>query len=284
MNSRWKQYLFYASLIIVGGGLLYVLIETVKAKNTGFETKTLWDWMELLIIPLVLAIGAFYLNRSERAVERQIAENRTKEDRQLAEKRAKLERKIAIDRQEENALQTYLDRMTELLLKNKLRTSRNKELRNVARIRTLTVLRGLDPKRKGLVLQFLYEAGLISKEKSIVDLRYAHLWDADLMRSNLSGANLSFADLNGADLYEASLNDTDLRHAIMPEVDLRYADLSNANLEGAGLDAANLEGTDLSNANLRSAELTDVDLTKTFFSVQTCETLTQKVLQSQANN
>ena len=64
MKPTWKKYLLYASLIIVGGGLILLLVETIRAKNTGFETKTLWDWMELLVIPFVLAGGAFYLNRS----------------------------------------------------------------------------------------------------------------------------------------------------------------------------------------------------------------------------
>ena len=122
MNSRWKTYLLYTSLVTVGGGLLFILIETVILKNTGFETKTLWDWMELLIIPLFLAGGAFFLNRSERNTERE----------------------IATDRQQEVALQAYLDRMADLLLKENLRKSDNVEARRVAMVRTLTVLRGLD--------------------------------------------------------------------------------------------------------------------------------------------
>ena len=164
MNSRWKQYLLYASLIIVGGGLIFILVETVRAKNTGFETKTLWDWMELLIVPLFLAGGAFFLNRSEKEIERQRTEDR-----------ANLEREIATDRQQEAALQSYLDRMAELLLEKKLRTTENKEVRNVARTRTLAVLRTLDGTRKGIVLRFLKEAGLIDKEKTIVDLEGADL-------------------------------------------------------------------------------------------------------------
>lgn len=164
MKPIWKKYLLCASIVIVGGSLVFILIKTVLAKNTGFETKTLWDWMELLIIPLVLAIGAFYLNRSERAVERQTSEDR-----------AKLEREIATDRQQEAALQAYLDRMAELLLKEKLRNSENDEVQNVARIRTLTVLRGLDAKRKGLVVRFLHEAKLINKQKPIVNLEGSDL-------------------------------------------------------------------------------------------------------------
>lgn len=98
MKSGWKKYLLYGSLIIIVGSLVFILVETVKAKNTGFETKTLWDWMELLVIPLVLAIGALILNRSERETEREITK----------------------DRQQEAALQFYLDRMSELLLEKKI--------------------------------------------------------------------------------------------------------------------------------------------------------------------
>src|SRR5688572_26778794 len=170
MNPRLKKYLLYAAVVIAGGSFLFILIETVRLKNTGFEPKTLWDWMELLIIPLILAMGAFYLNRSEREVERERVERRAKFERQRAEENADLEREIATDRQQEAALQAYLDRMAELLLEKELRTTENEEVRNVARIRTLTVLRGLDATRKGLLLRFLYEAGLISKEKGVVSL------------------------------------------------------------------------------------------------------------------
>src|SRR5262245_46064880 len=131
MRTTWKKYLLYGSTIIVIGVFLYILEETVRLKNTGFEKKTLWDWMQLLIIPLVLGIGAFFLNRSERQNEREIER----------------------DRQQEAALQGYIDRLSELLLKEALLSSeQNEEVRNVARIRTLAVLRGLDSKRKALVV------------------------------------------------------------------------------------------------------------------------------------
>ena len=124
---------------------MFVLVQNVRAKNTGFEVKTLWDWMDLLIIPIFLAGGAFFLNRSERNTERE----------------------IATDRQQEAALQLYLDRMADLLLKEKLQTAENKEVHDVATIRTLTVLRGLDSKRRGMVLRFLHEANLIINKKRL---------------------------------------------------------------------------------------------------------------------
>ena len=216
MEQRWKKYLLYASLIIVGGGLLFLLEETIRLRNTGFGTKTLWDWMELLIIPLFLAGGAFFLNRSERNTEHE----------------------IATDRQQEAALQAYLDRMAELLLEEKLRTTKKDEVRDVARTRTLTVLRGLDARRKRLVIIFLHEAKLISKEKTIVNLEGADLTDANLRDANLIGAHLSEVNLQGAILEGTNLKGANLRQVNLLNANLAFADLTGANLDGVALNKA----------------------------------------------
>jgi len=229
----WKTYLQYAGVIIVGGGLVFILIETVRANNTGFETKTLWDWMELLIIPLFLAGGVFYLNRSERTTERE----------------------IAIDRQQEAALQSYLDRMTELLLEKDLGNTENEEVRLVAKTRTLTVLRGLDGQRKRYVLQFLRDArllGALVPVKSPVfnlegaDLRYADLRDADLSSIDLHETNLQYADLRGVRLFETNFKKANLRYA---------------NLQNASLSRSFFIETDLSNANMRNVFFKDTNVT-----------------------
>jgi uncharacterized protein YjbI with pentapeptide repeats len=295
MKPTWTKYLLYGSAIIVVGTLAFILIETIRLKNTGFETKTLWDWMDLFIIPLALAAGAIFLERSERAVEREIAENR-----------AKLEREIAMDRQREAALQSYLDRMAELLLKENLRAPENEEVRNVARIQTLAVLRGLDAKRKGMVLLFLYESGLIADEPSIslsgadltgadlrgarlkgaklmqtdlshADLEGAFLWlvnlmganlseanlrETKLMQANLVGANLSKADLYKAYLVDAYLLSANLTESMLREADLKHADLKHADLSEAKLYIAHLEQADLGEANLTNADLTHADLSE----------------------
>ena len=270
MESRWKTYLLYVSAIIVGGSLLFILEETIRRKNTGFETRTLWDWMELLVIPAVLAAGAFYLNRSERVRERKIAEDY-----------ATLEREIAMDRQQEAALQAYLDRMADLLLKEKLRTTKSKETRNVARIRTLTVLQGLDDERKGTVLLFLKESGLINR-KAVVDLSDANFERTFLVNPDLSGVNLKNARLFGVRLPHARFNDADLSFtypgeanlkgvyftnanltgAILQGTDLSKAKLSSANLSGASLNYANLHNADLRHANLAGARFVGANLTE----------------------
>jgi hypothetical protein len=100
------------------------------------------------------------------------------------------------------------------------------EVREVARLQTLMILRGLRPEHKRSVVEFLYEADLIKKEREtasgsikkvwpIIDLHSADLssarlhsivlCSADFSGANLSGANLSGADLSGADLTDAKV-------------------------------------------------------------------------------
>ncbi len=40
------------------------------------RSKTLWDWMQLLIVPLMLAIGGYIYNRSERRNELHLVQQR----------------------------------------------------------------------------------------------------------------------------------------------------------------------------------------------------------------
>jgi len=42
--------------------------------------KTLWDWLDLLIVPLVLAIGAFLLDGSRKRSEREVESDRQKQE------------------------------------------------------------------------------------------------------------------------------------------------------------------------------------------------------------
>jgi uncharacterized protein YjbI with pentapeptide repeats len=118
--------------------------------------------------------------------------------------------------------------MSELLLENKLRDSaEDNEVRTIARVRTLTVLRGLNSIRKASVIQFLHESGLIDKDKCIINLSGAFLRNANLNKADLSEAFLNKADLWRADLSEAVLSEVNLFDADLSETDLiRIRDLT----------------------------------------------------------
>jgi hypothetical protein len=111
-------------------------------KGDFIPPKKLWDWLQLLIVPILLAVGIWWLNKSQKKSELQ----------------------IETDRQRQKTLEDYFVCMTDLLLKEHLRDScNNQESRSIARTRTLAVLRILDGSRKAQAIQFLYESRLISK-------------------------------------------------------------------------------------------------------------------------
>jgi len=225
--------------------------------------KSLWDWLQLFIVPVVLAIAGFWLNQMQKEREQK-----------AIEERAKIEREIAVDYQREAALQAYINNISELLLEKHLGklaedgTSTGdgisileyEQVREIARVRTLTVLPRLDKDRKRSVVQFLHESGLINRDKSIVELREADLSEACLYVANQSNKSLWIARLSGADLSEAKLYRADLRNADLSEADLSEADLSEAKLYRADLRNADLSKADLSKADLSKADLSKADL------------------------
>ena len=244
-------------------------IHTLSGPTAGTVTrteayqpgKTLWDWLQLLIIPVVLVIAGYVINLTISRGEQEATKQRAQSDREAAEKRAETEREVAIDNQREAALQEYIDKIAELLLEKKLRESKSEEdeVRKIARIRTLTTLARLDKKRKKDVLQFLNESGLIERDTPFIRLYGANLSEANLSGANLSGANLVDVDLSGANLRRASLGYIPFPPEDEQE-DINGADLSRAKLEGADLRRANLTDADLSFANLTGADLTNTEL------------------------
>ncbi len=82
---------------------------------------TVWDWISLLIVPSVIAGGSLWFNSQQRAREQQIADYRAQDE----------------------ALQAYLDQISQLLIDEKRplhRASPGDNLTTEARARTLTVL------------------------------------------------------------------------------------------------------------------------------------------------
>jgi len=119
-NSWWQQIKQHRVTILVVAIILGIAITLIMVGYrfdwTGFNGnnqsgKTLWDWMQLILIPAVLTLGAFLFNRAERSSEQA----------------------AVLYNQRATALQTYLDRMSELLLEKNLRTSQaDDEVRTVA--------------------------------------------------------------------------------------------------------------------------------------------------------
>jgi uncharacterized protein YjbI with pentapeptide repeats len=248
---------FVVVLVVLIGGYRYHWTWTgfgnyTAPKIEGQDSharKTLWDWMQLIIIPAVLAGAALSFNAWNSSTQL----------------------KIADDNKREAALQTYMDKMSELMLDKGLLTSKSDdEIRNVARTRTLTVLRTLDGERRGILLQFIYDSHLITPTV-MIDLNGANLNQANILLPKLNYASLKnvsmdnaqlvVAELQHADLTNAFLNGTDLTAASLEDSNLRGASLIYTDLQGAYLNRSDLSGANLTYAKLDFADLTDADLT-----------------------
>lgn len=206
------------------------------------RAKSLWDWMGLILVPLLLAVGAYLLNEaaSRRA---KVAEDRSAEEDALREE----------IRVRESALREYMDQAGSAFTDDSPVIKPGP--RTLMRARTLSVLRSFGPERnqasqnRGVpapealrpdlrkeVLRFLHQAELIKTPEPAIELRGADLLLADLNSIELSGACLRGVDLTRADLSKANLRGADLTDAILRDAILQGADLTNAKLEGADME------------------------------------------------
>ena len=86
-------------MIVVLSGYLFKwhwtgLPRTNVPSNTQ-PGKTLWDWLDLLIVPAVLAIGGYWFNSQQNARRAKAEKKQRKEDQRLADERAEHERDLA---------------------------------------------------------------------------------------------------------------------------------------------------------------------------------------------
>jgi pentapeptide repeat protein len=194
----------------ISATLVLALIVIITLLQTG-GAKAVSD--NAAVIGALVALGGVF---TAQMVSIALDDRRTQEARNLEAQRAG-----------EAALQNYFEVVGELLIEKQLRrASPGDNLSTVVRAQTLSVFEGLDAERKRILLLFLYEAGLIYKDKPVVSLEAA----------NLSHANLRGADLSGTALHGADMNNADLS-CIVEETEL-----------GPIMSCANLSGTNLSKA------------------------------------
>jgi uncharacterized protein YjbI with pentapeptide repeats len=176
-------------------------------------------------------------------------------------------------RTQHEALQTYLAKMSELLLDKKLheKEANFDPARVTARLQTLAVLERLDAERKRTVLLFLREAQLINRNDRLdpTDGQVGK-WRIALRKIALRKASASkvlfyahYVGLRGADLSGANLSGTRLTSASGRDP----VSLSGANLKDAKLSGAILSGADLSELH-RATGVTNLELERQAISLQ----------------
>jgi hypothetical protein len=227
-------------LLTAGVAALYAKRTIItQALQSLFPGKELWDYLEVLLVPLVISVVGFALDRRGKAREEALREEGER---------------IRAEERKNQVLQEFLDRITAIILdkpilslaKDAERPGRNyvnpevETARDVIRARTLSTLRvfSKDIEKKNAVVHFLIDAQILN-----------------CLRVSLAGADLRGANLNGVWATHADLKQADLR-----EVDLRFARLSESNLEEANLSEAWLTRSNFNKATLYGANLTKADL------------------------
>src|SRR5215212_4563039 len=274
-------------LIYVGYGLQWTGFGPTQTTENVQPSKTLWEWLGLLVVPMILAAGGFLLNR--------LQQQQKEHEEQIERAQRGREEAATIQRAQDEALRAYLDQMSDLMVDREMRKkSENPDLRRLAQARTLAILLGLDQDRKRRPLKLIYELSLIMKEEPILNLKNAgldtanlsqitlhdaYLREVDLRLANLSGADLKGSDLGGADLRGANLSGANLSDTLLAGANLlpydesqpaklNAPDLSNG-ADPSDIDPSNdhltptdLRGADLSNADLSGAYLTGTEVSK----------------------
>jgi uncharacterized protein YjbI with pentapeptide repeats len=225
-------------------------------KWTGVIDKTFWDWLKLMIVPIVLGAGGYSVVRafawSDQAEQQQRTQQALREA-QNTSRQASLDQ-ISLE---------YINRMESLLTEYDLAMQPpDGNLRVLARARTLNVLEALDPRRRASTVRFLYDARLIGVDDPVIPLAGANLRESDLAYSIMARADLSRVDLGEANLEGANLELSNLEFANLYAANLTWADLEGANLEGANLEDASLRSAYLRNTSLKDAYLINTDLTE----------------------
>src|SRR5215204_953701 len=227
---------------------------------------TLREWLPIvgaLLVSVVIALGIWGITWQLEKLENQ---------------RAEAERELAEQRAQDEALQAYLDQMSQLILDRKLLEVEQGDpvhapgdpVHTLAQASTSTAILRLDAKHNESVTHFLINSDLSVRSEdsarllrgstlSHAKLSGAHLPNADLGDVELSGADLSNALLLNANLIGADLSGADLSNALLDNADL-VAHLPNADLSGASLIGADLSRSVLDNANLSGAVLDNANL------------------------
>lgn len=197
VNSSLTHQLIVGGVLLLATAIAVVVALLVDGSwYSGFETKSFWDWMQLLLIPItIVIIGTIF----------QFSENRT-------------DREIGKERVQQETLNSYLNSMGTLIVNGGLDQPQTVQVMRARTAATIRVLANVD--HRNAVFGFLRDADLIGR-------RMAQDGNDDtqpngpkpvalLERIVLRGANLRGANLRDADLRRATVTNQQLAQASSP--------------------------------------------------------------------
>ena len=202
-----SKILFFLLIFIISFLIWRVFVIISNFKWSGFQKKSFWDWLQLLIVPLMLALGAFYLNSAADFRDYQIAQER-KQQEILTDYFSKMQGLIVETKKSKQTPGSKESNSKERLLL---------EFRPTAQALTLSVLEQLDGKRKGKVITYLAESQLITAD-------------------NNEPSPQPEIELDGANLKGMVLNDVDqvVKNGNKLRVIIKKSDMTDSRFERIG--------------------------------------------------
>ncbi|WP_027268839.1 pentapeptide repeat-containing protein [Leptolyngbya sp. PCC 6406] len=215
--------------------------------------KTAWEWMNLLLIPIVLSMGGF--------IARNILENKEREQRL------------------QEALKNYYSEISSIILNEKWTTAGDAELNHqsayykkalaVVRAKTIALVRELDKERLSALLQFLGDSNiLINVPLENLDLSGVKLKNVDFSESCIKNVDFSGASLENISFCEASIQNvsfinSDLKNvnfsrANFKDIRFQFSDIKGVNFSGSRLNDISFEHSCFSETNFSEAVLVQV--------------------------
>uniref|UniRef100_UPI0040488503 pentapeptide repeat-containing protein n=2 Tax=Yoonia sp. TaxID=2212373 RepID=UPI0040488503 len=213
-----------AAILIIPAILVALVWKIWRPNWLGFRDKSLWDWIGVLAVPMVVGFATFLLSAAQAKIER--------------------------DRSSENALQRYFGRVTDLALDERLQ-NRSEMVAAIGRAETMAILRLVEGERAGRAFAFLAEMNLLNT--FAVEFEGLDLTGAELKGLDLAGLDFEASEFRGADFEGADLRNVDFEGAILINADFKEADLRQASFDEANLKGAELDGADMRGANLGTA-------------------------------
>lgn len=249
--------------------------------------KTLWNLLEVLIIPVFVAVAIWYLDRQDNQRKEKIADNERKQRTILAQN----ERMQAV-------LTDFIEKVSDLILVYEQSNPRNrKHVRNIIHARVIDAAKELDENRKAQVFEFLHTLGRLTPLKSgprlhnvlaneedhqssendynfqipqKPDGNYQRFPDSILDRVDFSKIRLKDIrsepiDISGVRMQDAVVENADFSNCILRGVRFDRAQFDNIQLIDSILDFSYWQQSKIKKSKFTNAKLNEVDFTEAEF-------------------
>ena len=196
------------------------------------------------------------ISREQREQDKQTAKLQCDQDKTLADEKLAHDKLLVEEKMRDDLFAKYMNDITQLLKENNGSLTTDPITAFIVRVKTLTVIRQLDPIRNTHLIRFLYDANQLTNGANPIDLSNAEL----------DGINMSMASVFLHKIHYLSLAGAYLRNSSLNKLDLSKSNFSNSRPDGADFQSSVLLDADFSDANIPHADFSRATIIRSRFS------------------